>query len=144
MDTDLVRRGAVSAAIIAGILSGVTGDYGKPTTDPTLLLPAGYAFAIWAPIYAGGLAYATYQAQPSRRRDPLLRRTGWPTGAAFLLAGLWVRVDQHPWLQLGMISATVAAAALAYGRSAPRPGRPSDKRAGLPPGPRPPTAPRPG
>jgi len=74
--------------ILAGALAGpavgaVADEYG------TFVLPAGYAFAIWTPIFALSLVYAVYAALPSKREDPLLRRVGWFTAAAFLLNGLW-------------------------------------------------------
>ncbi len=55
----------------------------------TLIDPAGYAFFVWAPILLLCLAYAAYQALPSRRGDALLRRVGWPLAGAFFLNGLW-------------------------------------------------------
>ena len=55
----------------------------------TLIDPAGYAFIIWAPIFLLSLAYAVYQALPSRQRDTFLRRVGWPLAGAFFLSGLW-------------------------------------------------------
>jgi hypothetical protein len=35
------------------------------------------------------LAYAVYQALPSRQRDTFLRRVGWPLAGAFFLSSLW-------------------------------------------------------
>ena len=40
-------------------------------------VPAGYVFAIWGLIYLALLAYSVYQALPSQRENPRLRRTGW-------------------------------------------------------------------
>lgn len=64
----------------------------EPVVDEkgaTLIDPAGYAFIIWAPIFLLSLAYAVYQALPSRQRDTFLRRVGWPLAGAFFLSGLW-------------------------------------------------------
>ncbi|MCB0216962.1 MAG: tryptophan-rich sensory protein [Caldilineae bacterium] len=44
---------------------------------PSLVTPAGYVFAIWGLIYLALIAYAIYQAAPSRRASPLQRRVGW-------------------------------------------------------------------
>ena len=44
--------------------------------NPTLVVPADYAFVIWTPIFLLALVYAVYQALPSNRESPLLRRTG--------------------------------------------------------------------
>ena len=39
-------------------------------------VPAGYVFSIWGLIYIGLIAYAVYQALPSQRENPRLRKTG--------------------------------------------------------------------
>lgn len=57
--------------------------------NSTLVVPADYAFAIWGPIFLLCLAYAIYQALPTNRESPLLRRVGWFSAGAFLLNGLW-------------------------------------------------------
>ena len=55
----------------------------------SLVEPALYAFTIWGLIFALSLAYAAYQALPSNRHNPLLRRVGPFTAAAFFCTGLW-------------------------------------------------------
>ena len=55
----------------------------------TLVVPADYAFSIWALIFLLCLAYAAYQALPANRKSPLLRRVGWFSAGAFLFNGLW-------------------------------------------------------
>ena len=59
------------------------------TGPPSLVEPAGYAFTIWALIFALSLAYAAYQALPTNRESPLLRRVGWFTATAFFFTGMW-------------------------------------------------------
>lgn len=86
-DGDAVRQAVVAAAVGGGFLAGVSGDYGSASQSQSLVLPADYAFAIWAPIYAGVLGQAVYQALPSQRQNPLLRRTGWAAAAAVGLSG---------------------------------------------------------
>ena len=50
---------------------------------PTLITPAGWAFAIWGVIYMGLLVFALYQARPSQRSRPYLTQIGgWHAGAA--------------------------------------------------------------
>ena len=59
-------------------------------SDPrSLVEPAGYAFTIWALIFALSLTYAVYQALPINRDNVLLRRIGWLTAGAFFCTGLW-------------------------------------------------------
>jgi len=55
----------------------------------TLLTPAGWAFAIWAPLFAGCLAYAIDQFRPRKMLDPVYRRIGWFTAAGYLANTLW-------------------------------------------------------
>ena len=55
----------------------------------TLVVPADYAFVVWAPIFLLSFAYAAYQALPKERGNPLLGRIGWWVGGAFLLNGVW-------------------------------------------------------
>ncbi len=90
--SDAVRQAAnvvgavfqILAAVLAGPAIGrVAAEY------ETFVTPAGYAFAIWTPIFTLSLVYAVYAAFPARREDPLLRRIGWFTAAAFLLNGAW-------------------------------------------------------
>lgn len=56
---------------------------------PSLVEPAGYAFGVWALIFALSLVYAAYGALPGQRENPLLRRVGWLTAGAFFCTGLW-------------------------------------------------------
>ena len=55
----------------------------------SLVVPAGYAFAIWNLIFLLCFLYAAYQALPANRDNPLLRRVGWFFAGAFFLDGLW-------------------------------------------------------
>lgn len=120
MDKDLVRQVGVVVAVAAGIGSGATGDYGSAgDADTVFLVPPDWSFVIWVPVYAGAIGYAAHQARPSRRRDPLLRATGWPAATAYLASGLWVRTNDRPRWEIGVIAVTTLAAAAAHVRSAP-------------------------
>ena len=118
-DKDLIRQIVAAGAIGGGFLVGVSGDYGDGRTSPSLVLPDGYAFAIWTPIYAGLFSHAVYQALPAQRRDPLLRRTGWAAACAVGISGFWVWTQKVLGLELTLIAATTTAALTAYFRSAP-------------------------
>lgn len=79
----------VIATIVVNILSQALPFNGVTMAELTarfdvLMVPAGYAFYIWWLIYAGLLAYAIYQAQPSLRDDARLRSLDRP----FLLSSL--------------------------------------------------------
>ena len=60
-------------------------DVGEP-----LIVPAGYAFIIWALIYGGSVAYGAYQVLPSQHDHPLFRRIGWYTASTFLGTCAWL------------------------------------------------------
>src|SRR4030065_1224797 len=53
-------------------------------------LPAGYVFAIWGVIYLGLIAFAIYQALPSQRENPRLRKLGYILAAANLANAFWL------------------------------------------------------
>lgn len=101
------------------MLAGILVPIGEIATRfPSLVIPAGYAFAIWGPIFLLGLIYAAYQMAPSRREDPLLRRVGWPLAGAFLLNGVWevsVLLRQPVLLQV-IIAGILVCAAVAFVR----------------------------
>jgi hypothetical protein len=53
-------------------------------------VPAGYVFSIWGLIYIGLIAYAVFQALPSQRENPRLRRTGYPVIVSGLANMTWL------------------------------------------------------
>jgi hypothetical protein len=74
----------IAVPIFAGPVVGrVSGE------NPTLVVPADYAFVIWTPIFLLALIYAVYQALPSNRENPLLRRIGWFSALAYFSNGIW-------------------------------------------------------
>ncbi|GGC10951.1 tryptophan-rich sensory protein [Cellulomonas carbonis] len=103
---DLVRQVTVlvgSLVAIAGALVGSGAAGGESQTevgdgalaaDATLVAPAGPAFSIWSVIYTGLLAYAVWQALPSRRTDARQRRVGWLVLASMVLNAAWIAVVQ--------------------------------------------------
>jgi hypothetical protein len=122
---DVLRQVAVAGAGVMLVGLGLTGDYGEGAAVRSPVVPAGYAFAIWAPIYLSNVAFVVQQARPSRRADPERRALGWPLAAAYASISLWSRVFawQRPWLTGGLLGVTFASSALAYGRLWPAEGR---------------------
>jgi hypothetical protein len=93
---DLARQVANVAGALFQVMAGYGGvlllglDVGQVSNEnSTLVVPAGYAFTIWGPIFLLCLVYAAYQALPVNRQSPLLRRVGWFTAGAFAFNGLW-------------------------------------------------------
>ena len=90
---DLARQAAnvVGALFQVGVTFAASAGIQEVVASgpPSLVEPAVYAFAIWVLIFVLSLVYAAYQALPSNRENPLLRRIGWFTAAAFFCTGLW-------------------------------------------------------
>jgi len=51
---------------------------------PSAFAPAPFTFAVWGPIFVGVVAFAIYQARPSRRNDQVLDALGIPMSLAYL------------------------------------------------------------
>jgi hypothetical protein len=116
--SDPVRQGAVLAAALAQaavplVLRRVDPrTLGRPSAD---VAPAPATFAVWAPIMALGVAHGVAQARPGAAADPVLRRVGWPTAAAFASTGAWAPlvVRARWWPAQGAIAGIAASAGLA-------------------------------
>jgi hypothetical protein len=112
---DIIRIGANLALAVAQIaLSSLLFRGGfeaapgpVPVSGPAPIVPAGYAFAIWGPIYLGSLAYAVYMALPQNWAAPLFREIGWLTAIGFLGCAIWLLAAKY-----GPYAATVPIIAL--------------------------------
>lgn len=85
------------AQILAPLLPaiGIGNPVGEQSADTqTLITPAGWAFAIWGPLYFGTLVYVVYQLLPRHRDSGLVRRIGWHFALAVLGNALWVTYTQ--------------------------------------------------
>ena len=83
---------------------------GEPIGDQSdtvrsLVTPAGWAFSIWGPLYAGSILFAVYQALPSQRDNGLLMQIRWPAASAFLGNAVWALYTQS--FGLSVISALI-------------------------------------
>lgn len=58
-------------------------------SDATLKV-AGWAFAIWGPIYLGLIVYAVRQLLPKTHESEMLQAFGWPSLLALLGIGWWI------------------------------------------------------
>lgn len=94
MTRRLVVLAAAVFAVVAGQTQTLSGWGQSPAefsadSDATLKV-AGFAFAIWGPIYLGLLTYAVRQVLPQTGESPLIQRFGWPSVLAFLGIGWWI------------------------------------------------------
>src|SRR3712207_4011461 len=81
----------VLASPVTTLTMGPDADQ-RPISNANLspVTPAGWAFAIWAVIYAGSLVLAIYSLLPSQQPRRLHRRTGWWLVGAFTASTVWV------------------------------------------------------
>jgi hypothetical protein len=100
-DPDLVRQVTILAAIIGSIVINTISNFFPPDgVDMATLcdrlfpsvqiLPANYAFAIWAPIYLGLIAFGIYQAQPAQSDNSSLQRGGYLLVFACIAQCAWI------------------------------------------------------
>jgi hypothetical protein len=86
---DVARRVAVVFGAVLQVAAAGDEVARISAENRSLVVPAGYAFAIWGPIFGLVLAYAIYQALPANRARPIMRRTGWLLAATCTLNGVW-------------------------------------------------------
>lgn len=103
----LVVIGAILQVLVPTLPSfGIGERIGSQSDDVrTLITPAGWAFSIWGPLFAGSFAFAIYQWLPSKNDDSLLSRLRWPAAGAFLGNALWALYTQS--FGLSAISAAI-------------------------------------
>ncbi len=92
---------AVLACAILQILTPLLPNLGigrpigsQSDTVRTLLTPAGWAFSIWGPLYAGSIAFALFQLLAAQRGNVGLDAVRWPAAGAFLGNALWAAYTQ--------------------------------------------------
>lgn len=96
---------------------------------PTLLVAAGYAFAIWGLIFVLDVVFGVWQMSAQRRNDGALARIRLPAAMGFALTALWMPVfsAQVFWLALVIIWAALvcmlACAVVLSQDRAPEPGQ---------------------
>jgi hypothetical protein len=94
----LAINGAANSLPLNGRNTGEISD-----SFNVLFVPAGYVFSIWGIIYIGLLAYTIYQALPSQRQNPLLRRTGGWVALSSLMNGVWIFFWHYGYFVLTLI-----------------------------------------
>ncbi|ALN56017.1 membrane protein [Lysobacter enzymogenes] len=81
---------------------------------PTLLVAAGYAFAIWGPIFLLDLIFAVFQLRARWREDDTLLRVRPAAAAGFMLTALWMPLFSQQWFWLALATIWLALACLAW------------------------------
>ena len=79
----------------------------------TPIVPPGWAFAVWGPIFLSSAAFAVYHALPSSRNDPFLAQVGWGAALLFSLNVLWAALVPRRGLDWTSVAVIVAELAVA-------------------------------
>ncbi|MFN8373992.1 MAG: TspO/MBR family protein [Anaerolineae bacterium] len=74
---------------------------------PIFFLPANFTFSIWGVIYLGLLAFTVYQALPSQRENPVLRRIGYWFFLTCLMNCAWIFAFQYDLYTVSMLPMVV-------------------------------------
>jgi hypothetical protein len=89
LERSAALAGACTAFVLVPNLGAVFGDGERTDRYDTVITPPGFAFAVWAPIFAGCVASTVGQCLPAGRGDPVSRRTGWPLAGAYAVNTIW-------------------------------------------------------
>lgn len=97
----LAQRLAIILAVVVQIGAGFLPRFGigefigtRSDAVRTLITPAGWAFAIWGPLFLLSILFAIWQALPAQRNNALLARIGWPAAIALAAQGVWSTYTQ--------------------------------------------------
>ncbi|MCA0978186.1 hypothetical protein LCM19_07395 [Qipengyuania flava] len=105
MNQHLHRSAVQRIAIILTVVVQIGATFlpqlglGEPIGDRsdsvrTLITPAGWAFAIWGPLFFGSAVYAIWQALPAQRDNVLLEKIGFASVVALSAQGVWALYTQ--------------------------------------------------
>lgn len=67
-------------------------------------VPAGYVFAIWGVIYLGLIAFTIFQALPSQRENPNLRKLWYTLALANLANAIWLFFWHYNLVELSLVT----------------------------------------
>ena len=79
-----------------------------------LFVPAGYVFSIWGLIYLGLIVFAIFQALPSQRDNPLLKRISPAFWFANIANNVWIFLWHYELFPLTLIAMASLLASLLY------------------------------
>jgi hypothetical protein len=119
---DKLRSWALAAACagFVGIpnVGALIGRGEQTRRYDTVITPPDYAFAVWAPIFAGCVASTIAQCRSGERDQPASRRTGWPLAGAYAINAAWSLAAQSGRFALtpALLPVATACAATAHVR----------------------------
>jgi benzodiazapine receptor len=96
--TVIVNSLAGSTTLIGGVNTAFISD-----SNPTLITPAGYTFAIWSIIYFLLGLFVVYQALPRQREKPYHKQIGWLFVLSSIINIAWLFLWQYELLAPSVI-----------------------------------------
>jgi len=102
----VVMNGLANVLPLNGFTTGSISD-----RFAAYFVPAGYVFAIWGVIYVLLAAFTVYQALPSQRQNPALRRIGYLPALSGILNSVWIvfwHFEQFPLTLLVMAALLIS------------------------------------
>ena len=79
---------------------------------PIFFVPANYVFGIWGIIYTLLIVFIVYQALPSQRENPYLRKIGYWFAVTCLANGIWLVLFHYNLFALSMVAMIILLVAL--------------------------------
>jgi benzodiazapine receptor len=113
MNRDIVRQIVVVIALVATLavnyLANALPINGQTSAEvanrlPIYFVPANYVFGIWGVIYTLLVGYAVYQARPSQRENPRLRRVGYLFALSSIANNAWLILFHYEYFLLTMVA----------------------------------------
>jgi hypothetical protein len=113
MRADRVRQAtnvfAFIVTLVMNALANILPLNGQTTGEisnrfPVLFVPANYAFSIWSVIYLGLFGFVVYQALPSQRANPRLRRIGYLFALSCLFNIGWLLLWHYEFFVLTVVA----------------------------------------
>ena len=95
----LTVNGLANSLPINGLTTGDISD-----NFDVFFVPAGYVFSIWGVIYLGLIAFTLYQALPSQRENPRLRRIGYLYALSGAANSMWIFLWHYQRFPLTMLA----------------------------------------
>jgi benzodiazapine receptor len=96
--TVIVNSLAGSTTFIGGVNTAQISD-----SNPTLITPAGYVFAIWGIIYVLLGVFVVFQALPSQKEKEYTKKIGWLFVLSSIINIAWLFLWQYEFLSLSVI-----------------------------------------
>lgn len=116
MNRDIIRQFinivALVGALVMNFLSNTLPLNGQTAAQisnrlPILFVPENYVFSIWGIIYVLLIGFGVYQARPSKREDPAMRRIGYWFALSCVANGVWLVFFHYNQFPLSMIAMVV-------------------------------------